>query len=152
MISQEEKDAKERLSTIVKNKGFKFTDLSDTKSGQVMVARQLDPTKETPVPYRTIHKILHMAHEYSADWVILGEGSMYKADHVAPHIYTQHNEVKGNTAGGDINVGPDTVVTKKTVDTMQARIDELVARITELETDKRNMQLLIDSLTVKPRK
>ena len=70
---------------------------------------------------------------------------MYKADCLAPHVYTQHNEVKGNTAGGDINVGPDTVVTKKTV-------EELQARVAELETDKRNMQLLIDAMNVRPRK
>ena len=70
---------------------------------------------------------------------------MYKADHIAPRVYTQHNEVHDNSAGGDINVGPDTIVTKKTV-------ERLETRVAELEQDKKNMQTLIDALTVKPRK
>ena len=70
----------------------------------------------------------------------MGEGSMYKTDHLAPRVYTQHNEVKGNSAGGDINVGPDTIVTKKTVDALQARVEEL-------ERDKKYLQLVIDSMT-----
>lgn len=144
MNTKQDKDLKERIKHLLNVEDVKLSSIANTEGERTMMSRHING-EQTIVPYMTIWKILNALPNISADWLIMGEGSMYKADHVAPRVYTQHNEVHDNSAGGDINVGPDTIVTKKTVDTLQARVSEL-------ETDKRNMQLLIDALTVKPRK
>ena len=144
MCTQQDKDLKDRIKHVLDHEGIKLARIANTEGERTMMSRHINGA-ETIVPFMTIYKILNAVPHISADWLVMGEGSMYKADHVAPHIYTQHNEVKGNSAGGDINVGPDTIVTKKTVEALQARV-------AELEQDKRNMQTLIEALTVKPRK
>lgn len=144
MVTDEQKMLKLRIRHLLDTMKTSIRTLADTESERVMLGRQING-EDTIVPYQTIHKLLDMFPAVDANWLVMGEGGMYKADHVAPHIYTQHNEVKGNSAGGDINVGPDTIVTKKTV-------ERLETRVAELEQDKKNMQTLIDALTVKPRK
>ena len=144
MVTDEQKMLKLRIRHLLDTMKTSIRTLADTESERVMLGRQINGD-DTIVSFQTIYKLLNMFPSVSADWLVMGEGGMYKADHVAPHIYTQHNEVKGNSAGGDINVGPDTIVTKKTV-------ERLETRVAELEQDKKNMQTLIDSLTVKPRK
>ena len=144
MCTDQDKNLKERIKHVLGHEGIKLARIANTEGERTMMSRQINGA-ETTVPFMTIYKILNAVPHISADWLVMGEGSMYKADHVAPHIYTQHNEVKGNSAGGDINVGPDTIVTKKTV-------ERLEKRVAELEQDKKNMQTLIDALTVKSRK
>ena len=144
MVTDEQKMLKLRIRHLLDTMKTSIRTLADTESERVMLGRQING-EDTIVSYQTIHKLLDMFPTVDANWLVMGEGSMYKADHVAPHIYTQHNEVKGNSAGGDINVGPDTIVTKKTV-------ERLETRVAELEQDKKNMQTLIDALTVIPRK
>ena len=144
MCTEQDKNLKDRIKYVLEHEGVKLARIANTEGERTMMSRQINGA-ETIVPYITIWKILNAVQHISADWLVMGEGSMYKADHVAPHVYTQHNEVKGNTAGGDINVGPDTVVTRKTV-------EKLETRVAELEQDKKNMQTLIDALTVKQRK
>lgn len=144
MCTDQDKNLKERIKHVLGHEGIKLARITNTEGERTMMSRQINGA-ETTVPFITIYKILNAVPHISADWLVMGEGSMYKADHVAPHIYTQHNEVKGNSAGGDINVGPDTIVTKKTV-------ERLETRVAELEQDKKNMQTLIDALTVKSRK
>ena len=144
MCTEQDKNLKERIKHILKHEGIKLANIANTEGERTMMSRQINGA-ETIVPFVTIYKILNAVPHISADWLILGEGSYMKSEHIRPTVYTQHNEVKGNTAGGDINVGPDTVITKKAYDT-------LAARVAELEKDKQNMQLLIDSMTTKTRK
>lgn len=144
MCTKQDKELKDRIKYVLNNEGVKLARIANTEGERTMMSRHINGA-ETLIPYMTIWKILNAVPHLSADWLVMGEGPMYKADHIAPHIYTQHNEVKGNSAGGDINVGPDTIVTKKTV-------ERLETRVAELEQDKKNMQTLIDALTVKPRK
>ena len=139
MVTEEEKLLKQRIRHLLDEKKTSIRTIADTESERVMLGRQING-EETKVPYITIWKILNAVPHISAEWLVMGTGSMYSADHTAPRIYTQHNEVKGNNAGGDINVGPDTIVTKKTVDALQARVEEL-------ERDKKYLQLVIDSMT-----
>ena len=139
MVTEEEKLLKQRIRHLLDEKKISIRTIADTESERVMLGRQINGD-DTIVSYRTIQKLLYMFHDIDANWLVIGEGSMYKTDHLAPRVYTQHNEVKGNSAGGDINVGPDTIVTKKTVDTLQSRV-------AELETDKKYLQLVIDSMT-----
>ena len=151
MNTQEENDLKERIKHILDTENVKLARIANTEGERTTMWRQINGS-DTKVPFMTIYKILHAVHHISADWLVMGEGSMYKADRIAPHIYNQHNEVHSNTAGGDINVGPDTIVTKKTVERLESKIEEQSKRIAELEMDKQNMQMLIDAMTVKPRK
>ena len=144
MCTKQDKELKDRIKYVLEHENIKLARIANTEGERTMMSRQINGA-ETVVSYMTIYKILNAAHHISADWIITGEGSMYKADHIAPRVYTQHNEVHDNSAGGDINVGPDTIVTKKTV-------ERLETRVAELEQDKKNMQTLIDALTVKPRK
>ena len=144
MVTDEQKMLKLRIRHLLDTMKTSIRTLADTESERVMLGRQING-EDTIVSYQTIHKLLDMFPTVDANWLVMGEGWMYKSEHIAPHIYTQHNEVKGNSAGGDINVGPDTIVTKKTV-------ERLETRVAELEQDKKNMQTLIEALTVKPRK
>ena len=139
MCTKQDKDLKERIRFVLNHEDVKLARIGNTEGERTMMSRQING-EETKVPYITIWKILNAVPHISSEWLVMGTGSMYSADHTAPRIYTQHNEVKGNNAGGDINVGPDTIVTKKTVDALQARVEEL-------ERDKKYLQLVIDSMT-----
>lgn len=135
-LSNDQKMLKERIRFVLAKFGKTATDLGDTENEKVRARRQV--LGEALVQTDLLQKLLYMFPSISADYVLMGEGSMLKAEHAAPHVYTQHNEVKGNSAGGDINVGPDTIVTKKTV-------DDLTAKIAELEKDKAMLQNLLNA-------
>lgn len=146
MITEEEKMLKERIRYLLAKKKTSINKIADTESERIMLGRQING-EETVVSYRTIRKMLYLFHDISADWLVMGEGAMIKAEHSAQRIYTQHNEVHGNSAGGDINVGPDTIVTSKTVDNLQNKIAEQAARIAELEHDKELLQGIVATFT-----
>lgn len=144
MVTDEEKMLKLRIRHLLSQMKTSISTLADSESERVMLGRQINGD-DTIVSYRTIRKLLYMFKDVDANWLVMGEGSMYKADHIAPHVYTQHNEVNGNNAGGDINVGPDTIVTKKTV-------DELTARVAELEKDKQFLQGVLSAFSAGAKK
>ena len=137
-LSDEEIMLKERIKFVLAKFGKTATDLGDDENQKVRARRQV--LGDANVQTSLLRKLLYMFPSVSADYVLMGEGAMLKADHLAPRVYTQHNEVRGNHAGGDINVGPDTIVTKKTVDALQARV-------AELEHDKRTLQAVVDAMT-----
>ena len=140
MISNDEKMLKERLRFIFGVKKIKIADLTETKSEAVMLSRQLGENDAT-VPYRTLHKVLYTYPDVDANWLMLGEGSWQKtADR--PQIFNTKNEVNGSKAGGDINVGTQTIPYP-----VKSRLDEKDKRIEELERDKKYLQLVIDSMT-----
>lgn len=141
MITDEEKMLKERLRHLLADRKTSIRTIADTDSERVMLNRQING-EETIVPYRTLYKILYMFPDVSADWLIMGEGGMLKAEHVAPHIHNIKNEVNGSKAGGDINVGTQTIPYP-----VKSLLDEKDKRIEELERDKKYLQLVIDSMT-----
>ena len=134
MLTNEENLLKDRIRHLLRVKKCPIARLGDNDTLRARYGRQING--DAQVPFTTIRLILYMFQDISADWLVMGEGHMLKAEHYAPHVYTQHNEVKGNSAGGDINVGPDTIVTKKTV-------DELEAKVSELERDKEFLKSLL---------
>lgn len=140
-VSNDEKMLKDRLQHLLRTLKIPISHLAGTETERARLGRQING--EAAVPFSTIYKILYQFHEIDANWLILGEGYMRKRDNLAPKVYKQHNEVHGNTAGGDINVGPDTVVSTKTIERMQATIDAQEARIKELENDKAFLQQLL---------
>lgn len=141
MVTNEEKLLKSRIQSLLNQKKVSIRTIADSESERVMLGRQINGD-DTIVSYRTIHKLLYMFPDISADWLIMGEGSMYKADHMAPHVYTQHNEVHDNKAGGDITVGSGTQVVSSAL-----KFEELQARVAELEHDKRTLQAVVDAMT-----
>ena len=141
MITDEEKMLKERLRHLLADRKTSIRTIADTDSERVMLNRQING-EETIVPYRTLYKILYMFPDVSADWLIMGEGGMLKAEHVAPHIHNIKNEVNGSKAGGDINVGNQTIPYP-----VKALLDEKDARIAELEKINNTLQAVVNAFT-----
>jgi hypothetical protein len=96
------------------------------------------------VPYSTLYKLLYMFHDISADWLVMGEGAISKADCTAPRIYNTKNEVHDSKAGGDILVGATTIPCS-----VQSIINEKDKRIAELEQDKQLLSNILSAFTKK---
>ena len=141
MVTDEQKMLKLRLRHLLETMKTSIRTLADTESERVMLGRQIN-NENTIVSYQTIHKVLNMFPAVSAEWLVMGEGSMWKAEHVAPHVFTQNNNVHDNKAGGDITVGSGTQVVPS-----QQKFEELQARVAELESDKRTLQAVVDAMT-----
>ena len=143
MISNVEKDLKERLRSLQRLKDIKFADLADTKSGRVMIGRQF-ADNDTTVPYRTLQKILYAYHDVDANWLMLGEGSWQKTtDH--PQIFNQqHYEMQqnGDNNKGNINVGSSSISLP-----VQKLLDEKDTRIAELERINNTLQNVVNAFT-----
>lgn len=140
MISNDEKMLKERLRFIFGVKKIKIADLTETKSEAVMLSRQLGENDAT-VPYRTLHKVLYSYPDVDANWLMLGEGSWQKTVD-RPQIFNTKNEVNGSKAGGDINVGTQTIPYP-----VKALLDEKDARIAELEKMNTTLQNVVNAFT-----
>ena len=138
-LPNEEMMLKERIRHLLTFKRETVADLADTETLRVRYRRQING--EASVPVTTLMLILERYHEISADWLLMGEGSMFKADHVAPHIYN-HNEANGSSAGGSIFVGSSTIPYP-----VQALLDEKDKRIAELEKDKAQLQGFLSIFT-----
>ena len=147
MITDEEKLLKDRIKYLIVQKKISISRIADNDNERILLGRQINGG-DTIVSYRTIYKLLYMFHDVSADWLVMGEGGMYKPEHTAPRVYTQHNEVHDNTAGGDITVGGS----KSQGIPSQKEIDAMRSRIYELESDKRTLQAVVDALTAGARK
>ena len=85
MVTDEQKMLKLRLRHLLEVMKTSIRTLADTESERVMLGRQIN-NENTIVSVQTIQKVLNMFHAVSADWLVMGEGSMWKAEHVAPHV------------------------------------------------------------------
>ena len=143
MVSNEEKLLKERIRMLLAKNGLTILDLAD---GDEVVAKRYrnQINGDALVPYSTLYKLLYMFHDISADWLVMGEGAISKADCAAPRIYNTRNEVHDSKAGGDILVGATTIPCS-----VQSIINEKDKRIAELEQDKQLLQGLLTAFTKK---
>ena len=151
MVSNEEKMLKERIKHLLVYKKMTISGLTRNEVIYKRLRRQIND--EALVSYSTIYMLLYMFPDISADWLVMGEGSMRKADCLAPKVYN-HNQVTNSTAGGDINVGVRTVSVPQTIDEiqvkdMQSTIAAQQQRISELEQDKQLLQGLLSAFTKK---
>ena len=141
MVSNEEKLLKDRIKMLLAKKGMTIANLAD--GDEVAAKRYRNQINgDALVPYSTLHKLLYMFHDISADWLVMGEGSMSKADATAPRIYNTRNEVRDSKAGGSIHVGTTTIPYP-----VQALLDEKDKRIAELEQDKQLLSSILSSMT-----
>lgn len=153
MVTHDEILLKDRIRHLLNLKKVNFGMLADgNETLRARYGRQVN-NADTSVPYTTIHLLLSMFPDISADWLVMGEGSMRKADCLAPKVYN-HNQVTNSTAGGDINIGSKTVPVPHTIDAihvqdMQATIAAQAARIEELEKDKALYQGLLSAFSKK---
>ena len=143
MVSNEEKLLKERIRMLLAKNGLTILDLAD---GDEVVAKRYrnQINGDALVPYSTLYKLLYMFHDISADWLVMGEGAISKADCAAPRIYNTRNEVHDSKAGGDILVGATTIPCS-----VQSIINEKDKRLAELEQDKQLLQGLLTAFTKK---
>lgn len=143
MVSNEEKLLKERIRMLLAKKGLTILELAD---GDEVVAKRYrnQINGDALVPYSTLYKLLYMFHDISADWLVMGEGAISKADCAAPRIYNTKNEVHDSKAGGDILVGATTIPCS-----VQSIINEKDKRIAELERDKELLSGLLSAFTKK---
>lgn len=140
MVSNEEKLLKERIRNLLSMKGSNIAKISNSESDRVMLGRQINGDN-TVVPFSTLYRLLYMFHDVDANWLILGEGSMVRAEHVAPRVYTQNNNVHDNAANGDINVGSSV----QTAPSLQ-QVEAMRQRIAELEHDKAFLEGMVTAL------
>lgn len=140
MVSNEEKMLKERIRHMLTYKRMTIAKLSDNDTMRVRLGRQINGP-DTSVPFSTLYMLLDMFPDIDANWLILGEGGMTRAEHLAPRIYN-HNDASNSRAGGSINVGTSTIPYP-----VQALLDEKDKRISELEKDKEKLQGLLAVFT-----
>lgn len=139
-VSNNEMMLKDRIRHLLTFKRETIADWADNETLRVRYRRQVNG--EASVPVTTLMLILERYHDISADWLLMGEGPMRKADHAAPHIYNTRNEANGSSAGGSIYVGSSTIPYP-----VQALLDEKDKRIAELEKDKTQLQGLLSVFT-----
>ena len=133
---------KERIKMLLSMKGMTIKNLTNDEFAYKRYRNQING--EEYVPYSTIYMLLLMFPDISADWLVMGEGSMKKSDHLAPNIYNTKNEVHDSRAGGDILVGTTTIPYS-----VKEIIDEKNKRIAELEQDKQLLTSLLTAMTKK---
>lgn len=139
-VSNDEKMFKERIRHLLTFKRETVADWADNETLRVRYRRQVNG--EASVPYSTIVLILERYHDISADWLVMGEGQMRKADHIAPHIYNNQRTEVHDHATNTNNFGTYTIPYP-----VQALLDEKDKRIAELEKDKEQLQGLLSILT-----
>ena len=139
-VSNDEKMFKERIRHLLTFKRETVADWADNETLRVRYRRQVNG--EASVPYSTIVLILERYHDISADWLVMGEGQMRKADHIAPHIYNNQRTEVHDHATNTNNFGTHTIPYP-----VQALLDEKDKRIAELEKDKEQLQGLLAVFT-----
>ena len=150
MVSNEEKLLKDRIIHLLAHKRYSIAKLAGTESKRIMLRRQING--DAVVPFSTLHLILYTFHDISADWLILGQGPMLKAEHIAPHIH--HNNYNnqlapGSTQTGPVAIGHDTVndIRGREIEERDILIKQQAERIAELEKDKELLSGLLSAFT-----
>ena len=127
---------KDRIRHLLTFKRMSVADLGKNEAERVRFRRQING--DSLVPYTTIHMLLYMFPDISADWLVMGDGAISKADCAAPRIYNTKNEVHDSKAGGDILVGATTIPCS-----VQSIINEKDRTIEDLRKDKAILQEVI---------
>ena len=139
-VSNEEKLLKERIRHMLSYKRMSISKIAEgNETLRVKLGRQING-EDTSVQFSVLHMLLYMFPDVDANWLILGEGQMTKSSD-RPQIFN-HNEVNGSTAGGSINVGNSNIPIP-----VQMLLDEKDKRISDLESDKKQLQGLLSVLT-----
>ena len=139
MISNDQKLLKERIQALLRHKRYSLLSISDNDSERIRLGRQINGS--SIVSIETVQKLLLLFHDIDANWLLMGEGFMTRADNVGSRIYhtENHNQVAENgTQFGPINIGRDATQVIKGRDELnyEQTIAQLQKRVRELEEDK----------------
>ena len=101
MLATEQILLKDRIRHLLHIKKCSISSLAENETERVRISRQING--DANVTIDTIRLILFSFPAVSADWLILGEGTIHKAT-TAPTVYN-NNSVNNSTAGGNITTG-----------------------------------------------
>lgn len=101
MLATEQILLKDRIRHLLHIKKCTIASLAENETERVRISRQING--DANVTIDTIRLILFSFPAVSADWLILGEGTIHKAT-TAPTVYN-NNSVNNSTAGGNITTG-----------------------------------------------
>ena len=101
MLANEQILLKDRIRHLLHIKKCTISSLAENETERVRISRQING--DANVTIDTIRLILFSFPAVSADWLILGEGTIHKAT-TAPTVYN-NNSVNNSTAGGNITTG-----------------------------------------------
>ena len=101
MLATEQILLKDRIRHLLHIKKCSIASLAENETERVRISRQING--DANVTIDTIRLILFSFPSVSADWLILGEGTIHKAT-TAPTVYN-NNSVNNSTAGGNITTG-----------------------------------------------
>ena len=101
MLATEQILLKDRIRHLLHIKKCAIASLAENETERVRISRQING--DANVTIDTIRLILFSFPSVSADWLILGEGTIHKST-TAPTVYN-NNSVNNSTAGGNITTG-----------------------------------------------
>ena len=101
MLATEQILLKDRIRHLLHIKKCTISSLAENETERVRISRQING--DANVTIDTIRLILFSFPAVSADWLILGEGTIHKFT-TAPTVYN-NNSVNNSTAGGNITTG-----------------------------------------------
>ena len=101
MLATEQILLKDRIRHLLHIKKCSIASLAENETERVRISRQINGDADVTID--TIRLILFSFPAVSADWLILGEGTIHKAT-TAPTVYN-NNSVNNSTAGGNITTG-----------------------------------------------
>ena len=141
-LSHIEKDIKERIRYALSVNKKSISSITEDDSERIAFGRQINK-EETAISAKTIYKVLYALHDISADWLILGEGSMRKTVD-RPQIFNQqqYQMQTGENNSGVINFSENSVPVP-----VQMLLDEKDKRIADLEANNKQLQGLLSVLT-----
>jgi hypothetical protein len=87
-----EKKAKERIRTLLKERNISFNSISETSAIQAQFSRAFGKGKDAKLSYELIEIVLRNCPDVSADWLLMGEGDMYKKTTVLPPVDVSSEE------------------------------------------------------------
>ena len=101
MLATEQILLKDRIRHLLHILKCTISSLAENETERVRISRQING--DANVTIDTIRLILFSFPSVSADWLILGEGTIHKST-TAPTVYN-NNSVNNSTAGGNITTG-----------------------------------------------
>ena len=144
----EEKACKERVRSVLGRWNVSIATLETTETRRVRMRNQING--DSFLTFDVLRKVAYALPQVSCDWLLLGEGSMLKAEHVAPHIH--HNNYNnqlapGSTQTGPVAIGHDTVnvIRGREIEERDQLIAQLQQQIAELKRDKELNQNIIEA-------
>jgi hypothetical protein len=87
-----EERTKERVRMLLKEKGLSFNAISETSAIQAQFSRAFGKGKSGRLSYDLIEIVLRKFPEVSADWLLMGEGDMYKKTTELPPVDVSSEE------------------------------------------------------------